>query len=494
MTTEPRITRQPISQPASKPVSQPNFAPNFTSQPEEITATSLTVEGTLPAWLEGTLVRNGPGQFEVNGQSYRHWFDGLAFLKAFSFGGGEVTYTSRYLRTPAYYDDNKNGRITYRGFAVDPCMSMLKRTMTMFMPDRLGANTVVNVTRMGERFLAMTEAPIAIEFDPHTLATIGDFDYETALSGNQTATAHPHYSPDEATAYNYHLHFGAMSAYEVYAMQGSQRQRMAHIPVARPAYIHSFGMTENYIVLAEFSLRLGGLRDLVALAAVNRPFIENFTWHPEQPSRFLVIDRKTGTLVHTAETEAFFAFHHVNAYESDARTLHIDIAAYDDPAVIDGLYLDALRSDKYPHKTGELRRYTVMLGERQASYETLGNAGIELPRINYAYNGQAYRYAYGVSLQENTRDFVNQLVKIDTQDDLTTVWHKDGHYPSEPIFIASPDAQTEDDGVLLSVVYDSFAHTSYLLVLDAETMQEIARAEAPQRIPFDFHGQFWRDV
>jgi carotenoid cleavage dioxygenase-like enzyme len=44
--------------------------------------------------------------------------------------------------------------------------------------------------------------------------------------------------------------------------------------------------------------------------------------------------------------------------------------------------------------------------------------------------------------------------------------------------------------VVLSVVLDSRAGRSFLLVLDAVSFEELARAEAPHHIPFGFHGQF----
>ena len=46
----------------------------------------------------------------------------------------------------------------------------------------------------------------------------------------------------------------------------------------------------------------------------------------------------------------------------------------------------------------------------------------------------------------------------------------------------------EDDGVLLSVVLDASERTSYLLVLDARDLSELARAAVPHHIPFGFHG------
>jgi carotenoid cleavage dioxygenase-like enzyme len=75
----------------------------------------------------------------------------------------------------------------------------------------------------------------------------------------------------------------------------------------------------------------------------------------------------------------------------------------------------------------------------------------------------------------------------------STTWHEDGSYPGEPVFVASPDATAEDEGVLLSVVLDGRKGNSFLLVLDAASLDEVARAEVPHHIPFGFHGQFARN-
>jgi carotenoid cleavage dioxygenase-like enzyme len=59
------------------------------------------------------------------------------------------------------------------------------------------------------------------------------------------------------------------------------------------------------------------------------------------------------------------------------------------------------------------------------------------------------------------------------------------------VFVAAPDAQQEGEGVLLSVVLDARRGTSYLLVIDATTLAEIARADCPHHIPFSFHGNYF---
>jgi len=211
------------------------------------------------------------------------------------------------------------------------------------------------------------------------------------------------------------------------------------------------------------------------------------------PARFLVIDRRTGDLRATLEADPFFAFHHINAYEQ-GDSIILDVSAYDDHSIIDGLYLERLRSvDDYPASTGQFRRYTLPLNASRADYETVVPQGIELPRINYRrHNGHAYNVAYGISIAPGQSDFPNALVRVDVSAGDARLWHEDGTYPSEPVFVAAPDASREDDGVLLSVVLDTARGTSFLLVLDAADLSELARATVPQHVPFHFHGQFFR--
>jgi hypothetical protein len=41
------------------------------------------------------------------------------------------------------------------------------------------------------------------------------------------------------------------------------------------------------------------------------------------------------------------------------------------------------------------------------------------------------------------------------------------------VFVARPNAESEDDGVLLTVVLDAERNTSYLLILDAKDLSEL---------------------
>jgi len=116
--------------------------------------------------------------------------------------------------------------------------------------------------------------------------------------------------------------------------------------------------------------------------------------------------------------------------------------------------------------------------------------GLELPRINYgANNERPYRYVWGIDAETG---WLDSIVKTDVRERATTRWSEHGCSPGEPVFIAAPQSESEDDGVLLSVVFDSRSGRSFLLVLDASDLSELARAEAPHHIPYGFHGQFVR--
>jgi carotenoid cleavage dioxygenase-like enzyme len=60
----------------------------------------------------------------------------------------------------------------------------------------------------------------------------------------------------------------------------------------------------------------------------------------------------------------------------------------------------------------------------------------------------------------------------------------------QPLFAPRPNATAEDDGVLLTIWADMTTNTSFLQVLDGQSMQEVARAEMPYIIQAHFHGKW----
>ena len=134
-------------------------------------------------------------------------------------------------------------------------------------------------------------------------------------------------------------------------------------------------------------------------------------------------------------------------------------------------------------------------GNTLTSRTVVSQECIELPHIDYGgfRSSPEYRYVYGCGINSDHEEgFYNQLVKINMQTGEGTNWFIADNYPGEPVFIPHPDRTSEDDGVLLSVVLNADQKHSYLLILDAKTMDEIARAELPHSVLFGYHGSFYQ--
>ena len=452
----------------------------FSSLDDEVELDELPVQGVLPPWLTGSLLRTGPAKFEAGDSPLAHWFDGLAMLHRFSFAGGNVAYANRFLHSRAYREAQRTGRLAFSEFATDPCRSLFKRVTSAFSPG-LTDNGNVNVARLGDEFIAMTETPLPVVFDPGTLEAAG----VAYRPPGQITTAHPHHDPGRGELVNFAVKLGARSQYRFFAQRGRGEQRpLASVPVREPGYVHSFGMSERFLVLAEFPLVVNPAR----LALSGRPYIQNYRWEPERGTRFLVVDRDTGRLLASLRTDPFFAFHHVNAFEEEGDVV-VDLCTYEDASIIDALYLGAVREEHPRLPVPTLRRFRLQPGAGRVDHEPLADE-LELPRIAYRRcNGRPHRYVYGVG--RGSGAWLDQIVKVDVAERKARAWREDGCYPGEPVFVPEPAGAEEDAGVLLSVVLDGASARSFLLVLDAADLGELARAPVPHHIPFGFHGNYF---
>ena len=455
----------------------------FADQTEEVRVDALAVSGEVPAWLRGGLVRVTPAQMDFARRSVTHWFDGMAMLNRFGFGGGAVSYASRFLDTNARRKALATGGASIAGFATDPCRTLFQRVQSIFSPE-LTDNANVNLTRLGDEYLAMTETPIPITFDPETLETLG---HDHGAEGwGQITTAHPHHDPERGELVNFAARLGRRSEYRIYARTSTSAGRtLARLPVREPAYMHSFSITPRFAVLLENPLVVNPLR----LALSGRTFIHNYRWKPELGVRVHAFDRETGVLRRSWTLDPFFVFHTINAFE-DGDRLIVDLCAYEDASIIDALGLDGLRAGTSRIPAALPRRLTLPLDGSAGRATDLADVAMELPRIDYRRrNGKPYTYVYGSSGGDG--EFLRHLIKLDVTGGTTRVWEEPDAWAGEPVFVPRPGADGEDDGVVLSVVLDAAAGRSFLLVLDAGSFEEVARAQAPHHIPFGFHGQFF---
>ncbi len=464
----------------------PSFiSPGFKSNSQECDIPVLDVSGTIPEWVDGFLLRNGPGMVNAD-KPMRHWFDGLAMLHQFKIKQGGVSYKSRFIDCVAYRSFKDTGKFLYSDFATDPCRSLFAKIQTLFSKDPMITDSAkVNVGYMNGGTYALGEPIMQIRIDPETLQTLGVFDYGLTARSRMT-TAHPHH--DHGVSYNLVVEYGPINHYSIYRM-GAESKKIASVPVYEPGYMHSFGMSERYFIIAESPLVVQSLK----LAFRFKPFIENFKWKPGNGSRFILIDRATGKKAAVIPCDPFFTFHHVNAFEKDG-SLTVDMVTYEDASIVDRYYVNRLEETDNQLPKGRLERF-VMDPERAIlkSRKIISEECMELPHIDYhmCHGDPDYRYVYACGIDSgHPEGFYNQLVKVDVETGQHLKWSQIGCYPGEPVFISSPNASAQDHGVLLSVVLDPAENNSFLLVLDASDMTEIARARVPHTIPFGYHGTF----
>lgn len=89
------------------------------------------VSGEIPMWINGSLLRNGPGSIKVGDMTYNHLFDAAALLHRFNVADGKVTYQCRFLKSDTYKKNQAANRIVVSEFGTalvpDPCQSIFDR-------------------------------------------------------------------------------------------------------------------------------------------------------------------------------------------------------------------------------------------------------------------------------------------------------------------------------------------------------------------------------
>lgn len=499
--------------------------------------------GYIPKWVSGCFLRNGPGRREINGHEYQHLFDGLALMQKLVIKSGNVTYTSRFLRSDSYTKNTKYNRIVVSEFGTvssfpDPCKNIFSRLRSYFtLDDIFTDNDLVSFYFIGDQLYACTDGPYIRRIDVSTLDTLERVDLNKVVAVN-TATSHPH-TDSQGNTYNIGSNFGSYNV-TCFPKEGLESGFiLAKIAVSHPldpSYYHSFLITSRYIIFIEQPLLISIPKVLYQHRIIRGVSSEIFKWKPHLGTRFYIIDREKKVQIDQVYTaDAFSFFHTINAYEENEH-LVCDIVTYKDPSYLNTLYINSIkeaeknssvrsshekfltsRADRFvlPLLTPEKKK-TLTFGKNvnkignssaisylksDGSIHCLpehlteeGEANAEMPTINYKYyNGKTYKYFYGFTRCKKTNSL--GLMKVNCETKKYISWFDDAFYPSEALFVPKPNGSLlpEDEGVLLSLVINLQIETNgFLLILNAKNFTELARAtfDACDVIPPGFHGIF----
>ena len=205
-------------------------------------------------------------------------------------------------------------------------------------------------------------------------------------------TAHPHLDRATGGMLNYAAKLGPRNSYRFFLLRSRRRRARGDRASCRsrePAYMHSFGLTERYLVLAEFPFVVNP----ISIPLSGRPYIENYRWKPELGTRFTLIDRETGEAHRPFETEPASAST-TSTPMKRTTTWSSTSASSPDAQIVEDLYLERLRAGK-PVAKPEMRRFRITPKSGTVTSERLVDEPIDLPRINYGRcNERPYRYTW----------------------------------------------------------------------------------------------------
>lgn len=433
---------------------------------KEYTENNLHVQGEIPQNLKGLVLRMGPNPLEVKNPAVYNWFVGDGMVHALRLQDGQaVWYRNRYIGTDSV--NKKLGKPIVPG-------------------PRRGVLDVVNTNIVGHagKLWALIEAgayPVEIDAELNSVRH-GLFNSKA----NLPFTAHPHVDPDTGTIHA--VCYDAIVHHKVNYIQISkdgQLKRHVSIPVSHGPMMHECAVTQSKVLVLDMPTTFSYTR---LLKGSNLPYI----WNPRHKARI-------GVLAHDGEAkdirwfkaDTCFIFHTSNAYDLDNGDIVMDAAVHD------RTFDKSLQGPAEEGVKVTFERWTLKHTTGLIERKVISDVAQEFPRMDDRRAGKPYRYAYTVTLGEDTTQVrPNKLICHD----LETGEVREHHYgeakvTGEVTFIPrNPDA-AENDGWLISYVHGINGGNSQVVILDAQKIGEVPQAviDLPVRVPLGFHCNWVAD-
>jgi carotenoid cleavage dioxygenase len=421
---------------------------NFAPVADELTETALSVEGSIPAELDGWYLRNGPNPR----QATAHWFAGEGMIHGVRLEGGQAKwYRNRWVRTDNFDNDSSL-------YSADGTRNLRVSH----------ANT--HVVNHAGKTLALVESSLPYEIT-NDLNTLGAYDFGGNLVDSMTA--HPKICPTTGE-----LHFfgygNIFTPHVTYHRADASGELTINRPLDVPALtmMHDFALTAEHVVFMDLPIVFS--LDVVMGGSGDMPY----RWDDAYGARFGVLRRDDPFgEVRWFDIDPCYIFHVVNAYDS-ADEIVLDAVRYPE------LWRDSAGFDA----DGALWRYTIDLRTGTVGEHQVDDRAVEFPRIDDRLATLPARYAVSVGDA--------RLVRYD----LTTgdaVEHAFGTAdapggPGEAVFVPADGPADELSGWYIGYVYEPARDGSDLVIIDASDFSgaPVARIKLPQRVPFGFHGNW----
>ena len=469
-------------------------------QEEFITPVATKTYGHVPAELDLSLFRNGPGRFEGE----RHWFDGQGFLVKLGIHQGRVTYQSRFIETAEQLAEQAAAR--RKGHTGIERLygrygAPLPHGLWTIMRGRLYKNVAnTSVLHHAQRLFALGEGGAPERIDPHTLASLGT-DRMNALGPSDTFSAHPKVDPKTGVVWNFGISYefgltGMRAKLRLYRCDPDGSVKTHHesmLPFAGAMHDFCLTKTKAILVLAPSTFPKMPMDWIMGKNSLGRIM----QWRPELGTRIAVVDLKTGdTQWH--KTDPMVIQHTVNAWD-EGDDVVFDVCDADDPKRW-LMWYDVMDGDVHPRRLPRLRRFRLNPGRGvEALYHTI--AEMEFPAVDPRYLTRAHRKVFGVKWDER-EPFFGTPYRVDVKTgQMQHAKLLPGEYAGEPLLVNKRgDRRAEGDVWVLSVVMctqeteregDTLpAGRSELQIFDGSHLERgpVSCTVLPQVVPYGFHG------
>ncbi|MFM8545835.1 MAG: carotenoid oxygenase family protein [Vulcanococcus sp.] len=498
MTVAPASAASSAEQPA---YDRADWAGAFCNVGVELDGVELSAaRGAIPAELEGTLYRNGPGRLERGGQWVHHPFDGDGMITALRFEGGRAQLRNRFVRTEGWLAEEQADRFLYRGvFGTQKPGGPLANAFDLRLKNI--ANT--HVVRLGDQLLALWEAAEPHALDPDTLETRGLSLLDGVLKPGEAFSAHPRFDPGHHGAprmVTFGVKTGPRStirlmefAVEDDAPRGVKAgdllsDRSDSFPGF--AFLHDFAITPNWAVFLQNAIAFNPL----PFALGQKGAAQCLQSKPGGQAKFWLIPRDSGAFAGTKprliDAPDGFVFHHLNAWEDSDKVVVESIYYSDFPSIGPDEDFRSINFELLPE--GLLEQCRINLADGTVQTTRLSERCCEFAMVNPEREGLACRYGWmAVAERETGNDPLQAIKKLDLLSGERRVWSAAPRgFVSEPLMVPRPGASAEDDGWVLCLLWNGARSASDLVILDAASLAEVAVLELPLAVPHGLHGSW----
>lgn len=527
------------------------YASGYSTVLEEVPCSVCSPsEGKLPNDLIGTYFKSGPAMFSAgslpppknsavqpktspvpdgvdSNRMVKHPFEGDGAVLAVTFpGDGTATTRFRYVRTNAFTIERKKGEKLYNGMEStrldgpesgagqgnDFPLPLFRHHLQPGLNKKRKNTSNTRAVYWAKKLVTLWEGGLPYKLDSLALSTEGRSQLGGVLKEDSPLGAKAAYdsSKENMLFYSNRQDSGSslLTVYEFNSKFRLVRENGGKIEAKLPglALLSDFAVSEHYSIFVQPPVTTNGMQFMLSkepgkTTAVSK---EGALLHlVPRPGSGEVM--KTFSVPYDGASDADLQF--CNAYETDGGKIVV---------------FDAIRSDSNTAGTGKskasewpwatcltgyastsskksLWRYSVNLDTKQISKKCISKLQSSFGVVNPAVSGQKHRYIYAsVGGMGSAVAPPQGILKFDCDSDSNEMWlPQEYEFCGEPMYASrkggdASSQPTEDDGYILSVLYNGQSQESQLIVLRANDIKSgpVTRIPLGLRIPHGYFGCF----